>query len=60
MAVLKLHEDEKQNEIAWILNQTALGFVTGAMFCDVVKMSFGLDPALAVNQTEIEFKTKLT
>lgn len=49
MSVLKLHKTRKSDTVANILNHVALGFVTGALFCDVVKMNFGLDPAVAVN-----------
>lgn len=46
------HSDDKQRQfIGSVLNQVALGFVTGALFCDVIKMNFGLDPALAFNAT---------
>ncbi|KAK4885668.1 hypothetical protein RN001_001939 [Aquatica leii] len=51
MGILKMHEDPKQKLVADILNHVALGFVTGTLFCDVIKMSFGLDPAVAVNIT---------
>lgn len=44
-----MHEDKNQEIVANILNHVALAFVTGAMFCDVIKMNFGLDPAIAVN-----------
>lgn len=49
MSVLKLHKNEKSDTIVNILNHVALGFVTGALFCDVVKMNFGLDPAIAID-----------
>ncbi|KAF5299922.1 hypothetical protein FQR65_LT09317 [Abscondita terminalis] len=52
MGILKMHEDPKQIMIAEILNHVALGFVTGTLFCDVIKMNFGLDPAVAVNITK--------
>lgn len=51
MAVLKIWEDEKFETVANILNQISLGFVTGALFSEIVKMNFGLDPAIAVNVT---------
>lgn len=54
MAILKIHEDNRQNTIASILNQVALAFVTGTLFCDVIKMNFGLDPAIAVNITNTD------
>lgn len=56
MGMLKIDQDPKQNLIAEILNHIALGFVTGALFCDVIKMNFGLDPAVAVNYTDAPFK----
>ncbi|XP_017779637.1 PREDICTED: ninjurin-2-like isoform X3 [Nicrophorus vespilloides] len=50
-AILMVNEGSKYCLIAAILNQISLGFVTGALFCDVIKMNFGLDPAIAVNVT---------
>ncbi|KAF5278794.1 hypothetical protein FQA39_LY18352 [Lamprigera yunnana] len=51
MAIFKMHEDPKLKLTAEILNHVALGFVTGTLFCDIIKMNFGLDPAVAVNMT---------
>lgn len=53
MAALRMHEEKKQESIANILNHVALALVTGALFCDVIKMNFGLDPAIAINTTII-------
>ncbi|XP_055716653.1 ninjurin-1 isoform X2 [Phlebotomus papatasi] len=39
---------ECHQKFAAVLNQLSLGFVLGAMFCDVVKMNFGLDPAIPI------------
>lgn len=55
MGILRIHEDVKQNKIVEITNHVALGFVTGALYCDVVKMNFGLDPAVADNATLFNF-----
>lgn len=54
-AILMVNEGSKYCLIAAILNQISLGFVTGALFCDVIKMNFGLDPAIAVNVTIKQF-----
>ncbi|XP_030749773.1 ninjurin-2 isoform X3 [Sitophilus oryzae] len=51
IAVLRTYHQEKINTLLTILNQISLGFVTGTLFCDIIKMNFGLDPALAVNDT---------
>ncbi|XP_076269151.1 ninjurin-1-like isoform X1 [Rhynchophorus ferrugineus] len=51
VGVLKSYEQRKLDLIITILNQISLGFITGALFCDVIKMNFGLDPAVAVNHT---------
>lgn len=51
VAILRTYEDEKINILVWILNSVSLGFVTCALFCDIIKMSFGLDPAIAINET---------
>lgn len=49
MGVLKSYEQRKLTLITAVLNQISLGFITGVLFCDVIKMNFGLDPAVAVN-----------
>ncbi|XP_049826838.1 ninjurin-1 isoform X6 [Aethina tumida] len=36
----------KLETVALILQQISLAFVTGALFCDIIKMNFGLDPAV--------------
>lgn len=60
MSVLRIHQNKKTNTVANILNHVALGFVTGALFCDVVKMNFGLDPAIAINPTQTQSLTTKT
>ncbi|XP_045470222.1 ninjurin-1-like isoform X3 [Harmonia axyridis] len=40
--------NHEYNKVAWILNHINLGLVTSAMFCDIIKMNFGLDPAITV------------
>ncbi|KAJ8969458.1 hypothetical protein NQ317_008790 [Molorchus minor] len=49
VAILRVSTDEKLDMLAWILNHISLGFVTAALFSDIIKMNFGLDPAIAVN-----------
>lgn len=51
VTAMRQYEGETLNQISWILNHLSIAFVTGALFCDVVKMSFGLDPAVAINNT---------
>jgi hypothetical protein len=51
VALLQSSEDGKLNVLGWVLHHVSLGFVTGALFCDVIKMNFGLDPALRFNVT---------
>uniref|UniRef100_A0A1B0GJW6 Uncharacterized protein n=1 Tax=Lutzomyia longipalpis TaxID=7200 RepID=A0A1B0GJW6_LUTLO len=49
---------ESHQKTAAVLNHIAMGFVLGAMFCDVVKMNFGLDPAIPIpSQTPPDFTT---
>lgn len=51
VAILKRFDSEKFHNLGWILNHFAIGFVTGTLFCDIIKMNLGLDPALSVNDT---------
>ncbi|ENN78075.1 hypothetical protein YQE_05229, partial [Dendroctonus ponderosae] len=50
IGILKSYDSTQIDVIIPILNQIALGFVTGALFCDIIKMNFGLDPALPIAQ----------
>lgn len=38
----------KHKKIADGLYHTSVGMMTGVIFCDVIKMTFGLDPALSL------------
>lgn len=38
---------QKQKKIADWLYHSSIGLMTGMVFCDVLKMTFGLDPALS-------------
>ncbi len=43
---LDLYESSRQRSIANALTHISMGLVFVALFCDVVKMNFGLDPAV--------------
>lgn len=43
---LDLHESARQRTIANALTHISMGLVFVALFCDVVKMNFGLEPAV--------------
>ncbi|XP_066997480.2 ninjurin-2 isoform X3 [Anabrus simplex] len=47
MAGVNVEYPEKQY-LAAVLNHTALGFSMGVMVADVIRMSFGLDPAVPI------------
>lgn len=51
IGILKSYDNLRTDVIIPILNQIALGFVTGTLFCDIIKMNFGLDPALPSNSS---------
>ncbi|KAI8419884.1 hypothetical protein MSG28_008510 [Choristoneura fumiferana] len=38
---------EREKKLADWLYHTSVGLMTCAVFCDVIKMTFGLDPALS-------------
>ncbi|KAF9794836.1 hypothetical protein SFRURICE_015115 [Spodoptera frugiperda] len=40
--------DHKHKKLADWLYHTSVGMMTGVVFCDVIKMTFGLDPALSL------------
>lgn len=45
---LNLHENDRHRRIANALTHVSMGLVFVALFCDVIKMNFGLDPAVPV------------
>jgi hypothetical protein len=48
LSFIDLERSELHRRVANILNGFALGFVVATLFCNVIKMNFGLDPALPV------------
>lgn len=46
LSQLNLHESNRHRKLANSLTHVSLGLVFIAMFCDVIKMNFGLDPAV--------------
>lgn len=47
MTFLNTETSETQKKISSWLYHTSVGLMTGVVFCDVIKMTFGLDPALS-------------
>lgn len=48
LSLINLKNGEKQRNIANILNHVSLALVLMALSCDVIKMNFGLDPAIPI------------
>lgn len=48
MTLLDVDRSETQKKISYWLYHASVGLMTGVVFCDVIKMTFGLDPALSV------------
>ncbi|XP_053614302.1 ninjurin-2 isoform X2 [Plodia interpunctella] len=44
---LDVEHNQRQKKISDWLYHTSIGLMTGVVFCDVIKMTFGLDPALS-------------
>lgn len=42
-------ESDRHKKIADWLYHTSVGMMTGVIFCDVIKMTFGLDPAVSMD-----------
>lgn len=45
---LNLHESNRHRKLANTLTHISLSMVFIALFCDVIKMNFGLDPAVPI------------
>lgn len=46
LSTIDIGKSNKQNELANRLTHMSLGFVLVSTFCNVIKMNFGLDPAV--------------
>ncbi|XP_055642870.1 ninjurin-1 isoform X3 [Toxorhynchites rutilus septentrionalis] len=46
LTMVNFQKGEVQQRVANIMNHFSLGFVVVALFCDIIKMNFGLDPAI--------------
>ncbi|XP_037956169.1 ninjurin-2 isoform X3 [Teleopsis dalmanni] len=49
-SMINIHKSEGQRRAADILNHIIGGIIFLSVFCDVVKMNFGLDPAVPVEK----------
>lgn len=48
LTTLNLNNPDR-HRVAAILNHTSMAFVMGSLVADVIKMSFGLDPAVPLS-----------
>ncbi|EDV94472.1 GH21383 [Drosophila grimshawi] len=48
-------EKSRNREILFVINHFADAFIFLSVFCDVVKMNFGLDPAIPHKEGDVEF-----
>ncbi|XP_065354677.1 ninjurin-1-like isoform X3 [Calliphora vicina] len=46
-SVLSIHKGKEERKVADVLNHIINGLIFLSVFCDVIKMNFGLDPAIA-------------
>lgn len=51
LSSMDAEDNNRQKKIADWLYHVSVGLMTGVVFCDVIKMTFGLDPALSVQDT---------
>lgn len=51
LSSMDAENNNRQKKIADWLYHVSVGLMTGVVFCDVIKMTFGLDPALSVQDT---------
>lgn len=50
VSILDLNHSNKHRRMATTFTHLSIGFVFVAVFCDIIKMNFGLDPAIPVDQ----------
>ncbi|XP_020715354.1 ninjurin-2 isoform X3 [Ceratitis capitata] len=49
LAVIGIHKSKFQRSIAEKLNHIVNGIIFISVFCDIIKMNFGLDPSIVVS-----------
>ncbi|XP_053964083.1 ninjurin-1 isoform X3 [Anastrepha ludens] len=54
LSVIGIHKSKFQRSLADTLNHIVDGIIFLSVFCDVVKMNFGLDPAISVVGTQAD------
>lgn len=52
LSQLSLSENLQHRKFATVLTHVSIGLIFVALFCDVVKMNFGLDPAIQVAKSK--------
>lgn len=54
LSLIDIDKNDWNRQIANTLNHTSVGLVVIALFCDVIKMNFGLDPAIHATQDKLK------
>lgn len=51
---MSIHKGKTERKIADVLNHVINGFIFLSAFSDIIKMNFGLDPAVAYVEKDID------
>lgn len=53
-SVVSIHKGKTERKVADVLNHIITGLIFLSVFCGVLKMNFGLDPAIPDLQKDVE------
>ncbi|XP_013107118.2 ninjurin-1 isoform X1 [Stomoxys calcitrans] len=54
LSVISIHKGKMERTVADALNHVINGLIFLSVFCDIIKMNFGLDPAVPALQKDVE------
>ena len=55
LTVVSIHKGKTERKVADVLNHIITALIFFSTFCDIIKMNFGLDPAIPGSTKEVQF-----
>lgn len=55
LTVVSIHKGKTERKVADVLNHIITALIFLSAFCDIIKMNFGLDPAIPGSTKEVQF-----
>ncbi|XP_075147060.1 ninjurin C isoform X1 [Haematobia irritans] len=54
LSTFSIHKGKNERAVADVLNHVINGFIFLSVFCDIIKMNFGLDPAIPDLRNDVD------